>query len=56
MLLPMLPAVTDSLLNLAVIFTDEVLSLILETLAMVLGVRPPSSSLSFISFSTVQSC
>lgn len=38
MLIPMLPIITESLLNLAVLFTNEVLSLVLETLAMVLAV------------------
>ena len=37
-LTPMLPVITDSLLNLAITFSNEVLSLVLETLAMVLAV------------------
>jgi len=37
-LIPMLPMITDALLNLAVMFTDEVLSLLLETLTVVLAV------------------
>ena len=37
-LTPMLPVITDSLLNLAVMFSNEVLSLVMETLAMVLAV------------------
>lgn len=39
MLSPMLPMITESLLNLAILFSHEVLSLVLETLAMVLAVR-----------------
>lgn len=39
MLTPMLPMITESLLNLAILFSHEVLSLVLETLAMVLAVR-----------------
>jgi hypothetical protein len=39
MLTPMLPIITESLLNLAILFSHEVLSLVLETLAMVLAVR-----------------
>ena len=38
MLTPMLPIVTESLLNLAILFSHEVLSLVLETLALVLAV------------------
>lgn len=38
MLIPMLPVITESLLNLAIMFSNEVLSLVLETLAMVLAV------------------
>ncbi len=37
-LTPMLPVITDALLNLAVLFSNEVLGLVLETLAMVLAV------------------
>lgn len=35
---PMLPVITDALLNLAVLFSNEVLGLVMETLAMVLAV------------------
>ena len=38
LLTPMLPAITDCILNLAVAFNNEVLSLLLETLAMILTV------------------
>lgn len=38
LLTPMLPLVTESLLNLAVMFSNEVLGLVLETLAVVLAV------------------
>lgn len=34
----MLPVIVDSLLNLAIQFSDDVLSLVMETLAMVLAV------------------
>lgn len=37
-LTPMLPVIVDSLLNLAIQFSDDVLSLVMETLAMVLAV------------------